>query len=680
MNKNRPPLPLQTVALAVAAALATPVFAQQLEATLPDVQVNGQRVTAVGGPATLGFQASIPSNDLELRKPGDALVEAGLAAWDVSGSMGLATTVQARGFAINPQSTTGLSNGKILLNGHPDVGRRFARDPMTIESINYVGMTDATVAGASTPAGTVTIHSKTPTGETHFVYGLALGSNGLARGTVDAEQHVGSLQVRLVAAQQSGEKTVEGLTDNHNTVLLSSRLATSATSALRLDVESQTTHLPFPFGTVYAGNHFWYDKPYVSAADSKGARRNDRLAAYWDQRLGDDTTLRAHAQRASGKRNDDLLGFWTVTSPTAINSYARRIDEHYDQTDWGLSVERTLTLGGHSHHARLAYTDSLQALDFSGPQSIGLFSINLADPQFTTPLASISLTPRVLKERYSEKTLSASDRIKLSPRWELQAALTRNTIQIDSSASSAPMTPAAAHTLTNLAFTASHQLAAALRVWLGGSNAFEPNRGMVKSGNFLPPKQAQQVELGTAFKQGDQSLQVTLFDIQQTNLAAVDPTDRNYLIPFGAARSSGLQFTARHTVDTITWYAGATLQNARVTTPTSASQGVYIPGMADRYGAVGATWQPRAAHWPTFDLKMLAIGERPGDSNGSFFAPGVAVWNLNVFGKAPGTLSAQWALGVWNLLDTRYVRALSAADYVWQGERRKFTLSWTQQL
>jgi outer membrane receptor protein involved in Fe transport len=507
-----------------------------------------------------------------------------------------------------------------------------------------------------------------------------MGSNGLARGTVDAEQHFGALQVRLVAAQQSGDKTGEGLTDSHNTVLLSSRLATSPSSALRLDLESQTTHLPFPFGTVYAGNQFWYDKPYVSAAESTGARRNDRVAAYWDQSLGDNTTLRTHAQHATGQRNDDLLGFWTVTSPTTINSYARHIDENYDQTDWGLSVERTLTLGDHTHHARLAYTDSLQTLDFSGPQSIGLFSINLADPQFTTPLASISLTPRVQNERYSERTLSASDRIELSPRWQLQAALTRNTIQIDSSASSAPMAPAAAHTLTNAALTVSHQLAESLRMWLGWSNAFEPNRGMVKSGDFLPPKQAQQLEMGTEFKQGNQSLQVTLFDVQQTNLAAVDPTDRNYLIPFGAARSSGLQFTARHAVETVTWYAGATLQSARVTTPTSAAQGVYLPGMADRYGAVGATWQPRTPHWPAVDLKMIAVGERPGDSNGSFFAPGAAVWNLNIFGKAPAARSAQWALSVQNLLDTRYVRALSTADFVWQGERRKVTLAWTQQL
>ena len=83
---------------------------------------------------------------------------------------------------------------------------------------------------------------------------------------------------------------------------------------------------------------------------------------------------------------------------------------------------------------------------------------------------------------------------------------------------------------------------------------------------------------------------------------------------------------------------------------------------------------------PEIDLKMVATGPRPGDSVGSFFAPGVAVWNLNISGKAPVNISAQWSVGLSNLLDTRYIRAISAADFVWQGERRKLTLTWQQAL
>ncbi len=627
-------------------------------------------------PATLGFSVAVQPDPRDQQKLEDVLIELGLAGWDASGSLGLATTVQARGFSVNPQSSSGLSSGKILLNGHPDVGRRFVRDPVTIERISYFGMTDAAAAGASTPAGTVLFQSKTPTGRPHLSYGLGGASNGLVRGTLDAEGEIGALQTRLVAAEHTGDKTVEGVTDRHSTVLLSSRIASSASSSLRLDIESQTAHLPVSFGTVYAGSQFWYDRAYVSQTDSRATRRNDRVAAYWDLALGDNSSLSAHAQRAIGRRNEDLLGFWTVTGPNTLNSYARHIDENYGQTDWGVAVGHALTLGDQTHHTRLSYTDSLQTLDFSGPQSIGAFNIDVADPQFNIPFSSISLTPRVLKERYSESTWSASDRIEFSPKWELQTAVTRNTIHIDSSSTNAPMVPVASHELTNFAVTGSHRVDEALRVWVGWGNAFEPNRGMMKSGDFLPPKQAREAEVGAAFERDRQKLQFAIYDIRQSNLAGTDPSDRNYLIPVGSARSSGLQFTARQSFEDITLYAGGTLQHARTTTPTSVAQGPYLPGIADRYGALGGVWQ--SGGWPTVDLKMIATGARPGDSKGSFFAPGAAVWHLNVSGTVAGGSTAQWSIGLVNLFDRRYIRAISAADNVWQGERRKLTLTWQQ--
>lgn len=637
-------------------------------------------MVSAGGPASSGFTFSAQPNGRSSEKIEDFLIEAGLAGWDASGSLGLATTVQSRGFSLNPQSATGLSAGKILLNGHPDVGRRFVREPITIERVNYLGMTDATVAGASTPAGTLHFQSKAPTGQEHFSYGVAGASNGLARLTLDTERLLGPLQLRLVAASHAGDKTVEGLTDQHNTVLLSSRVASSASSSFRLDIESQTAHLPFPFGAVYANKQFWYDRAYVSPTESKATRRNDRIAAYWDFAAGDSTSVHTYAQRAIGRRNEDLLGFWTVTSPSTLNSYARHIDENYGQTDWGMAVEHAFSLGERRHHTRLSYANLQQTLDFSGPQNIGAFNIDLAAPQFNTPFSAISLNPRQLKELYNEKTWSASDRIVFSPQWELHTALTHNTIRIDSSATSAPMMPAAAHELTNFTVTGSHKLAEDTRVWGGWSNAFEPNRGMMKSGAFLPPRQAKQSELGMEFKRGLQALQLTAYDVRQSNLAGRDPSDRNFVIPVGSARSSGIQFTARQGFENLAFYAGATLQHARTTTPTSASQGPYLPGIADRYGALRGTWRPSMRNSPTLDLKMVATGARPGDSVGSFFAPGAAVWHFNVAGNVEGNAAAQWSIGLANLFDRRYIRAISAADYVWQGERRKLTVTWQHAL
>lgn len=290
------------------------------------------------------------------------------------------------------------------------------------------------------------------------------------------------------------------------------------------------------------------------------------------------------------------------------------------------------------------------------------------------------MNPRLLKERYCEKTWSASDRMVFSPQWELHTALTHNTIRIDGSTTSEPMASTVEHELTNFAITGSHKLAETLRLWAGWSNAFEPNRGMMKMGDFLPLKQARETEVGVEFKRGPQKLQLSVYDIRKSNLAGRDPRDKNYVIPVGPARSSGVQFTARQSFESIALYAGATLQHARTTAATRSAQGPYLPGIADRYGALGGTWQLRMHDWPAVDLKMVATGARPGDSIGSFFTPGAAVWHLNVFGTVAGEAAAQRSIGLDNLFDMRYIRAIGETDYAWQGECRKLTLTWQQAL
>ena len=73
-------------------------------------------------------------------------------------------------------------------------------------------------------------------------------------------------------------------------------------------------------------------------------------------------------------------------------------------------------------------------------------------------------------------------------------------------------------------------------------------------------------------------------------------------------------------------------------------------------------------------LGVQYSGDRPGDAKASFFAPGYAVWNML---QSPGGTSEQAWHGCvevrrsGNLADLRYVRGLTAADYVWQGERRQ---------
>lgn len=91
-----------------------------------------------------------------------------------------------------------------------------------------------------------------------------------------------------------------------------------------------------------------------------------------------------------------------------------------------------------------------------------------------------------------------------------------------------------------------------------------------------------------------------------------------------------------------------------------------LPGVPWRYGALGLRWRTAPVRlWASVAL----VGPRPGDVENSFRAPGYA--RLDAGGVVPLGSGTELTASVANLLDKRYVEALTAADNVYQGERRR---------
>jgi hypothetical protein len=248
------------------------------------------------------------------------LIDHGVAAHDASNSLGIANGLSVRGSAVANQGSSSLQVGRNFLNGHADLVWRFARDPATLTRVELVSGSDATLLGAGSPAASVLYTSKAPEGAEFRKLGLALGSNGLKRLVGDAEWHWGSagrLQTRAVLALQRDERTVEGVQDERSVVLLASKLAVGQGS-LRLDLEQHHNTSPYPFGTAYAGNKFWYDQPYVDPR-ARANRQYRRQAVYLDHPLGDAVQASAYWQRGHSTRSETLLGFFDPKTP---HSYA----------------------------------------------------------------------------------------------------------------------------------------------------------------------------------------------------------------------------------------------------------------------------------------------------------------------------------------------------------------------
>ncbi len=672
--------------------------------TLPDVQITAPALKSSteqslqASPAAIGkvFEVKLESNSTGARLE-DSLVESGLAYWDASNSLGLSSGVGFRGFALSNQSNSQLQGSRAYLNGHPDIAWRFARDPATVARVQVLQGNDATLLGAGAPGGTVQYISKSPVG----IESLRLQSSGVAvnsstglRFILDGEKHIGLVQVRAVLAAQGGERTLEGVLDNRNAALLATKLPW-ATGDVRLDIEHHSNSLPFPFGTAYAGKRFWLDQPYVDQR-ATAQRHYRRQALYVRQELSSTTTLNAHWQRVRSSRDETLLGFFDPLNATQLRGYYRLIKEENAQTDMGLKLDGIQSFGNLlpnenkgavTHQWTVAYAENSQNRAFSGPQNIGGFSLDLVNPQFPVNLAALTLSPRFSYETFREKGLGASSVWQLQ-NFELRIGMRRSTVAIDSATSpNLPQLRVSDATQNTTSVGLGYALPHDQRVWLSHAESFQPNRGRLSGGAYLPSSLGRQREIGwerawagdmpgaelNTFTSGKASLQ--LFDIAQTNLPRRDPADPDAFVLIGAVRSTGITAALDLDYGPMSFKSAITQQNARILNATAA-QGNQLTGVPAKFGSAGVSAKTALG---VLALQAQGAGKLAGDATESFSAPGYVMYGARW--QAPASASPansgksiQWGIRLDNLLDKSYVRALTGADNVWQGQRRKLTV------
>jgi hypothetical protein len=186
-------------------------------------------------------------------------------------------------------------------------------------------------------------------------------------------------------------------------------------------------------------------------------------------------------------------------------------------------------------------------------------------------------------------------------------------------------------------------------------------------------------------EQGSVKFAVNAFDIRQSNLPGVDPVDRNFLINLGTVRSEGASASLSLPLGaiafpgltewTLSMRSQLTRQYARVVQRVSATQGTEVVGSPRDFGSLRfVSQQAASAAW----LSFIGVGERAGDPTRSFTAPGYVRTDLG-FTWTPA-VGKKLDVALLNARNLNYVQALSAADNVWQGGKRRLvataTLNW----
>lgn len=606
------------------------------------------------------------------------LVNEGAVYWSAANSLGISDGLGQRGFVSSNQGNSQLQASRNYLNGHADLAWRFSRHPATLERVTLAPGHDAVLLGAGTPGGALLQDSKTSTGTEHTRVTLGAQSLGGRSAMVDLDRECGALGLRSVVAVDDGARSAEGVTSQRNAALVSGTLALPV-GKLRLDVEYHGNATPYPFGTVYAGNQFWWDAPLVDTRSS-ASRHYRRHALYYEHQWSPGLALRAYAQAANSQRDEVLLGFWEPTSANTVSGYYRVLDERNTQNDVGVELHGQHSWSEALHRWTLALQSHAQDRVFYGPQNIAGFSLNLDAPVFPSNLDALSMSKRFTTEAYEERGVAAVSAWEWGD-WQGRLGARRSAYGIDSATSSVawPVRKRVGEAgVTNASGALGWNASPQQHVWLGTAQSFLPNRGTLSGGEYLPPSNGQQWEAGWRWKRNGESaspdtVALQAFWLRQTNVPAKDPADPTAFVLRGTTASRGVVLSARTHWGAWNAHGALTAQTARIETPTGSGTGRYLVDTPDHFGAFTVS-RPLAAG--VLAWAVQASGRRPMDSTGSAWTPEYAVHNFEYRQKHPES-HGQWVLRLQNAADLRYARAATGIDNVWQGDRRKLEVVWT---
>jgi iron complex outermembrane recepter protein len=629
------------------------------------VSTLGIPVPEIELPATVSVVSESDIRERLPDRPEEALQQTGaLLPGTLNG--GLSTALNARGFDLA---------GRLSYNGHPDIQRMFVRDLATVERIEVWKGHLSLLYGQGAPGATVGYVGKKPEGSGRRQVSASVGSFGQKRieADIDSLAETGEgFAYRVVFAGQDGGTFTDNVKNDRQTLFGTFAWRYRNDSAIRLEVEEQRNQRPFSFGTVYAGGRFQYDRSYTGP-QSHSDRRYDRTGLYWDHRFDERWSLHGLVSKAHVRRDEQLVGFWTILNPTTLSSYYRKLSDDASQQNTRLELRGNFATSFLRHQLNFGVERNTQHIDFSGPQNIGGFTIAIAAPRFDVDLDALTLKRRISREEHTETGAFVFDRVSIGDHWHLLAGVRRSEMRIDTDNGTI------AKTATDVGNTAKtwgivNTPNDRLAFYLSRSESFEANRGLDRFGSFIPPKEGRQYEAGVNIqdRNGENRLHLAFFDIEQSNLTTTDPLDPTALIAAGTVRSRGIDLQARLALgDGLALFGEVSSQQVRNIEKTDPTMGDELPGVPRRFGALTLeqllAGSLRSKVWGT----LAFVGRRQGDIENTFTAP--AYGRLDLGASLAWDKATSFIFLLANSLDKRYVEAITSADNVYQGERRRLT-------
>lgn len=576
---------------------------------------------------------------------------------------GLSTALTIRGFGVS----------RMRWNGTQDIQRLFVRDLHTIERIEILRGPDAVFEGITSPGGSIHYVGKRPQFIPRHQLGLSIGNQDWRRATMDSTGPLSkNIAYRIVSSIQDGHTNPGQLSEQRSHTLVNMTWRYHQGAALTLESEYQHNAKPFLFGTIVTPdeNKVMYDKQYT-ASDQHTARHYQRHALYWQQTIGEQLDFSATYARAKVKRDETLLGFWSIRNPQSLWGYYTAYEDHYQQTDLHLEANTRFSSLGLKHKLSLGHDYSRQHFDFRGEQSIAGFTVDIRQPDFSQiETCALPTTPRYNHEHSREQAWFIGWRSSLDDLAHLTLGWRNNRYSIASDRNGNGLESAAKGNIPTWHAGLSLRVLPHLHAYASVGTGAETNRGKTREGNFVPPQESRQTELGLKWATNTMNINTAIYRIRLENLTMRDPTDINALISTGTREVKGIELGGNIKFGAWRLSASANWLKSLNTTKTANNQGdafVNVPRFSTNLRITNERLLASGGKFYTW-LSAVSVGKRYGDIANSFTVGSYRRYDLGADWQQ-GKIT--WSARIRNLGDTRYVESISSASDVYQGGRRQ---------
>lgn len=450
-------------------------------------------------------------------------------------------------FNLRGFSTTGREGG-IFVDGYQLNRRSYVPDLSLYERVDILKGTSGVLYGTARPGGVVNYVRKRPLFDESFarVEGVA-GSFDTLRATLDATGQLSeTLAYRLTGLRQEANQTLhgdndDGVPDDRTIIAAALSWRTPLGGELRAHYEYYFIDQVFDPGIQLINGEWTFNREPLANPDQFSEREYNIFRAEYEQPLWAGWNAHAGVKYDTGDTRRFLDAAVTgALDGSPVDRFSDRTFEDYDQLELRLDVNGAFSTTSYLEHQLAAGINYFETdLDRGRSTSFLPGAIDPFAPDFAQPPALATPSPNDPGEAqdFEQLRLYAQDYITIADRLRLIAGVS----YLDFEQRDGPAR--VSDSQVDFTIAGIFEANAWFNPYVTYSTSTQPQLGTLASGEQLPPREAEQIEIGlkSEWLGGRLASTLAVFEIEQTDKAESDPLDPEAFVLSGDERVRGLE-------------------------------------------------------------------------------------------------------------------------------------------